>query len=286
MKAGSSNFIPDVTGSLQGAEKGLKIIALAGAVLGAVTMSAQACEETLAVAYQGSEAGKLTIEVNDVILLRDHPGSFANFIPPSLLLEGENILRVRLVKDAAAAGAEAVGAKAEVFKACQGTFPEAPGQNENVIGEISLDQPGEATTGFTVKDLPAYGYLSAEPTDDKGLLEAITLLRQAASDGDMDAYMAFLTPLKNDLVTIEGMPANILEGMATDLLGGDYKVSEPGALTVHPVLGGRAYQVATAEGDGPLIFVPKDPSNQDLLDKLAQAGIWIKTDDGWKILRH
>ena len=198
-KTGSDSYVQAIKkliiGEL-GRAAGGAILAITGIFSGAVTTPALACEETLVVAYQGSDAGKLTIAVNDVVLLRDNPGSFANFVVPSLLLEGENTLRVRLVADEAAADTEGQpSAKAEVFNACQGTFPEAPGQNPDVIGEISLDKAGEMVIPFRVSGLPAYGYLSAEPSDDAGLLEAIARLRKVASDGDIAEYMTYLTPL-------------------------------------------------------------------------------------------
>lgn len=52
------------------------------------TASAQDCSEIIAVAYVGSDRGKLTIRVNEVTLLHERSDNMANFVPPNLLLEG------------------------------------------------------------------------------------------------------------------------------------------------------------------------------------------------------
>lgn len=69
------------------------------------------------------------------------------------------------------------------------------------------------------------------------------------------------------------------------MIGGPFGVVDPGALTVTPVLGGRAYQVTDSAGKPPLQFTtPGDSGGSN--DALNQAGIWMKTAEGWKVLRH
>jgi len=244
-------------------------------------MPAEACQEVLAVAYVGSDAGKLTIRVNDVTLISGLRGALPNFVPPSLLLEGENHLTLELDAEDATANV-----RAEVFKGCRGEFPGAPGENRNVLAQISLEGTGARTVSFPISGLPDYSYLSAAPSDDKGLLDAIEAMRDAARHGDVDGYLAYFQPMLDDFVLDgEASAAQLIRGMVSQLLGDGFTVADSGDLTVRPVLGGRVFQVEDGRGDGPMQFRPSGAGG-DTPDKIAQASFWINTGDGWKVLRQ
>ncbi|MEO3428969.1 hypothetical protein AAFN88_08950 [Pelagibius sp. CAU 1746] len=244
-----------------------------------VPASAQSCDEIVAVAYKGSDRGSLTIRVNEVTLLRESSSGMANFVPPNLLLEGENTLSIEL----AARDGGAPTAAAEVFKGCRGEMPKDPGENGNVLGTVALDAPGTDSTTFTVTGLPAYSYLSAMPSDDAGLLEAVAGLVETARNKDVDGYFAHLQPMLHDFALDDPQAPEMLRQMADYLFGQASEIVEPGALTATPVLGGRAYQVQDAEGNAPLQFAL---SVDNGTETLWQAGVWMKTADGWKVLRH
>lgn len=243
--------------------------------------SAQSCKEIIAVAYEGSDQGNLTISVNDVTLLHDYSGNTANFVPPHLLLEGENTLTIELT----ARDGGAPTARAEAFRGCVGEMPKDPGQNDDVLATLTLDAPGSDSTTFTVGGLPAYSYLTARQTDDAGLLEAVADLIETIRKKDMEGYFAYLQPMFHDLALDDPQAPEMLRQMGAYLVGGPVELVEPGELTVTPVLGGRAYQVQDADGKAPVQFLmPGEDS--DTPDELSQAGIWIKTADGWQVLRH
>ncbi len=251
--------------------------------LGALSMtapaSAQSCKEIIAVAYRGSDQGKLTIRVNEVTLLRENSSNMANFVPPNLLLEGENTLTIEL----AAKDGGAPTAKAEVFKGCWGEMPKDPGENDNVLGTVALDAPGSDSTTFAMSGLPAYSYLAVEPSDDAGLLEAVAALVATARNKDKEGYLAYLQPMFHDFTLDDPQAPEMLSQMTDYLFGAPSEIVDPGALTVSPVLGGRAFQVQDAEGNAPLQFAM---SVDNGTETLWQAGIWVKTAEGWKVLRH
>ena len=238
---------------------------------------ADACAEMTAVAYASGEDGKLTLRVNEVTLLRDHVGGMTGFVPPSLLLEGDNTLTIQLTGEG--------GAKAEVFKGCMGEFPKDPGENENVLGSVTLTAAGSKTVTFAQSGLPAYSYLAAAPTDETGLREAIAAFIDTARNRDVEGYLAYLEPMLHDFALDDPQAPEMLREMATYVIGGPFEVVDPGALTVTPVLGGRAYQVTDSAGKPPLQFAMPGDSGESS-DELNQAGIWMKTAAGWKVLRH
>jgi len=246
--------------------------------LGVSTVTAQACKEIIALSYIGSDEGELSIHINDVVFVKGSSRNSFGVALPDLLLEGENSLTVELI---ASEGSPA--ARAEVFQACEGVFPGAPGENPNVLAEISLSAPWSETVHFIVEGLPNYTYLSAEPSDDKGLLEAVGEMQRAAREGNVEGYVAYLQPMLADMSLIGGPPVELVYSMVADLLGGDYEVANPAELAVTPVIGGRAYQVQSASGDGPLVF---RATGGEGINKISQASIWIKTADGWKVLRQ
>ncbi|WP_193369848.1 hypothetical protein [Pelagibius marinus] len=245
----------------------------------AAPASAQACKEIIAVAYKGSDQGRLTLRVNEVTLLRDHSSDMANFVPPNLLLEGENTLTIEL----AAQDGGTPSAKAEVFKGCWGEMPKDPGQNDNVLGTVVLDAPGSDSVAFTVSGLPAYSYLAAGPSDDAGLREAVADLIETTRNKDMEGYFAYLEPMVRDFTLDDPQAPEMLRQMTDYLFGQPSEVVDPGELTVTPVLGGRAFQVQDAAGNAPLQFAMSVDNGKETL---WQAGIWMKTAGGWKVLRH
>lgn len=243
--------------------------------------SAQTCNEVIAVAYVGSDQGKLTIRVNEVTLLHERSDNMANFVPANLLLEGENTLTIELTgKDGGAPNA-----KAEVFKGCRGEMPKDPGENDDVLGIVALDAAGSESATFVIGDLPAYRYLSAEPTDDAGLLEAVADLIQTARNKDLEGYFGYLEPMFHDFALDDPQAPEMLRQMGGFLIGGPVEVVDPGELTVTPVLGGRAYEVRDAKGNPPLQFTMPGEMEESP-DELSQAGVWMKTAEGWKVLRH
>ncbi|MEH6633028.1 MAG: hypothetical protein V7776_19595 [Halopseudomonas aestusnigri] len=246
--------------------------------IGMINMSAHACNEIITVAIQGSDGAELNVKVNDVTLI-NHKGAHFNVIPANLLLEGENDFKIELTaEDPNAAG------RAEVFVACEGDFPDGPGTNANVLAELKQKGSGEQKTVFQAQDLPKYSYLSASPSSDDGLLEAIAIMRQAAVSGDKEGYINFLEPMIKDMAVMDnGPPVEFVEHMIAELLGGTYEISETEEIEVTKILGGRAYQVVNKKGDGPIRFEQKDETNKTVL---SQAAYWIKTSDGWKVFRQ
>ena len=235
---------------------------------------AAACDEMTAIAYLGDAGGELTLRVNGVTLLRDNAGGSTGFVPPTLLLEGENILTVEM--------AGAGSASAEVFTGCKGEFPKDPGQNDKAQVLVQVTAPGSETVTFTQSGLPAYSYLDAEPSDDNGLRDAIAGLIETARSKDVEGYLAYLEPMLHDFALDDPEAPEMLRNMASFVIASPAKVADPGPLTIVPVLGGRAYQVTDSQGDGPLQFImPGDEA-----ETLKQAAIWMQTADGWKVLRH
>lgn len=243
-------------------------------------MSANACEEMIAIAYQGSDVGAMTISVNDVILLQDHKGSSFNFMPPTLLLNGDNSINVTLKSEDTSAKVSA-----EVYVGCEGQMPNAPGENGNVLTRVDVKGSGNQSSTFQSSGLPAYAYLSASPTNDEGLIEAISAMRAAARNNDVDAYVSYFQPMLDDFA-IEGEDmSSMVVGMSTHLLSPAFNTTKPGNLIIKPVIDGRAYQVTDDVGQGPLQFKATE-SSDGMPSAIAQASIWIKTMNGWKVLRQ
>lgn len=259
----------------------LAAIVSSATLLMATAAAAQKCDQVLAVAYVGSDQGALTIRVNDVTLLRARSSEQPNFVPADLLLEGENTLTIELTgKDGGTPTAQA-----EVFEGCKGEMAQAPGENDNVLASVALDGGGSDSATFPIGDLPAYSYLSAGPTEPAGLLEAVDGLIQTVQAKNLEGYLDYMSPMLHDFALEHPQAEAMLRQMGGFLISGPVEVVEPGDLSVRPVLGGRAYEVHDAVGKPPLQFtMPGEMA--DTPDELSQAGIWIKTDDGWKVLRH
>ena len=249
--------------------------------LGVLSMSAHACEETLSIAYQTGGEGRLHILVNEATVHLDLAAPEGNWVAPDLLLPGENLLEIELTGPEGAASA-----RLEVFSGCGGAFPAAPGANANSLLTVELDTPGRVSETFSYDDVPDYIYVNSEPTDNAGLDAAIDHLRELAQAGDVDGFLAYQEPLLHDARLSHPERAGMLNHMAMVLLaGGEFDVVEPEEITIKPVLGGRAYQAMDARGQGPLQFVGRDGS-PSAGQTLAQARIWIKTAEGWRVLRH
>lgn len=164
-------------------------------------------------------------------------------------------------------------------------MPKDPGENDNVLGTVALDGTGSDSTSFTVSGLPAYSYLLAERTDDAGLLEAVADLIAIARNKDVEGYIAYLQPMFHDFALDDPQAPAMLRQMAGYIVSKPSEIVDPGALTMTPVIGGRAYQVQDAEGNAPLQFAAPGGDGAEE-DTLWQAGIWMKTAEGWKVLRH
>ncbi|WP_421708612.1 nuclear transport factor 2 family protein [Algihabitans sp.] len=251
------------------------------AILGVLSMPVKACEEKLGIAYQTGGDGRLHILVNEVTLHPDLASSQGNWIAPDLLLPGENTLEIVL------SGPEGVAnAKTEIFVGCEGVFPDAPGENAESLLLTEIDTPGRVSEAFFYDDVPGYVYLNAEPTDDDGLEAAIEDLRKVARSGDVAGFLTYHDPLLHDARLVHPEREGLLNHMAMLFLtSGDFDVMAPKEITIKPVLGGRAYQAIDPSGQGPLRFVGKDGS-ESAGQTIAQARIWMKTAEGWRVLRN
>ena len=269
-------------------------MATLGATLGATPgLSAEPCIEVPAIAFLGSEGGRLTVRLNEASVAIDHRGSVTGHVlEPLLLMEDENTISVTLT---AVDETARPSARVELLWLCRGHPPKPPGENHKGLAVVALDAPGHARTTVTREvapfELPDYSYTWAPATDSSGLLEAIEAMRAAARTEDLDRYLAFYRLMFDDFELIGDAGLARIDATrrrAAELLGGHFDVVDSGPLTLSPVLGGRAYEVRDEKGLAPLQFKGRKAAD-GLAEEVAQAAFWIKLsqhDGQWYVLRQ
>lgn len=246
---------------------------------GGSASDAGACEPVHLVAYQHAAGSALTLRVNDAVVFRALPGGqHGGSAAPRFLVNGTNTLQATLE----AGDADAPSARLELFQGCEGAFPQAVGQNDNVLASLTLEGADTAQTTFELTGQPQTAWSTAAPSeDDAGLIEAAQGLIQAAKAKDVDAYVGFFGPMVADM-SARGMPAQqMLAGMASGVFA-EMTVVEPKALSTRPILDGRVWAVTDADGKAPLQF--QGPGGE--MDTLEQGMYWVRDGAAWGIVRQ
>lgn len=236
------------------------------------------CRAIHVIAYEHAEGARLTLEINGATLFRDLPGGSGGAATPRFLVNGENTLSASLTADDGAAAR----ADLELFRGCEGEFPEPVGSNRNVVVALSLAGGERGEASFALDGLPESAWSRAEPAADAtGLPDRVQALIAAAKARDVQAYVGFFGPMVADMAA-QGMPAEqMLAGMAESVFA-EMQLVDPGPLTTRPILGGRVWAVTTADGAAPLQFRGADAE----FDRLDQAMYWIRTEAGWGVVRQ
>ncbi|MDG1210982.1 MAG: hypothetical protein P8N98_17660 [Paracoccaceae bacterium] len=226
---------------------------------------AAACDETILVEYQVYD-GRYQIEVNDVYLDSGASQSTSGGIPINdWLLKGENSIRVLM---------NAQSGEFSVYAICN------DGSGKRDFDDAALSGRSSADLTFDVPDPPQRLYLTATPSNDDGLLEAVETLKAVMTAQDFDAVWEGHTAMRSEMemtgasvkseaYQMEKIVANIAPKFAANL-------------KTCSVLGGRVWEVFVDDFAPPISDVVSVNGGQ--VD-FKTGSFWMKVDGTWSVYR-
>ena len=239
-------------------------VLLASAIL-LTGRGAHACDETILLEYQVND-GRYQVELNDVYLDSGGAQSTSGGIPlTDWLLAGENIVTVSI---------NAAAGDFEVYAICDG------GSNRRSFDAASLSGRQRADLSFGVVAPPPRLYLSAQPTDDDGLLEAVAALQSAMKAQDVDAAWSLHAAMRAEMEAA-GRPMKAEAYQMGKIVENISPVLAPNLVT-RPVLGGRVWEVYGDDFAPPVSAVVSVNGGQ--VD-FRSGSFWMKIDGAWSVYR-
>lgn len=185
------------------------------------------------------EDGRFKVYLNGVYLYEDddklikHARGFSDW-----LVQGENLVRVEF---------DGKAGDFSVIRVCRGAFPDETGDfpDADTVGEAKFDGTASKDMRFNREAPVEAEYMKAEIAGDVGLMAAIKKLQDAAASGDVDTVLAMHAPMFRDAER-QGVSLDWLTTYMRDILSKNPINIETG-LVAKPIMGGRAYQVLSAE---------------------------------------
>jgi len=180
------------------------------------------------------------------------------------LVEGDNVIEV-----------EATGPAGKETQLVIVGGPDQPN-----LYEGKIQGSGKASYKLTLKDVPQWGWFSAEAWtgDDKDLLAAVAALHAAYAKGDAKTIVALYQPFGVDLKPYAGeVMAGAEEGLAEGLKTAKV-MPLPAGLKVDRFYGNRLFVVTGPDGAAPIQVTNGDQT-------LEAGHFWIRKDGKWQIIR-
>lgn len=236
---------------------------VAAAVVG--WSSAIACEELYVHEFQYDDAVYLA-ELNGVY--SDHsnePSGYSGGGPFSQwLIEGENTYRFSLTGGSATI---------RIKRACRGEF-----DGETLV-EATLNGNETKELTFFVEGAPAAPYDQNEALKKKGLPKALRRFRKAVEEKNFKAYWRFIRGVRM-MAEAQGFPINDMKPQLQEVIENSTATFQDD-LVFKPVLGGRVWQVMTADHQSPIHIEHAEEGSGISIDTGA---FWTKIDGKWRVV--
>lgn len=214
------------------------------------------------------ESGTYSVSLNDVFLydgddsLSSHERGMTEW-----LISGENVVKV-----------EFFGKQGEfsIVQACAGSF--AVG---NFLSQIEFTSSASKELRFVHKAPVDAAYTDADIAGDKGLMDAVRKLQDAAKAGDVETLMAMHEPMLKDYEK-RGGRIDYVRPYMRDILS-RYPAEVAESLTAISVMGGRVYQVLGPDNQSP-VEVSGDYDGGTF--HWTSGKFWARFEGKWRIVAN